>query len=182
MVNTHRGLPLAIIVLGGILATKKDYQILAERLIQLWVAEGIVSSTEDEANGEVMEDVAEAFLDELVERSKQEKFLSIINDSSLSSSNTKAVHIIAVHRHIYVQRIKSSIPFRSILFFWHPFDLNLEPCLSDEDDFCFLVSFVCVMLKWKRSWKYMFGKFKKLRVLSFEGGEGYSRFKLSSAI
>ncbi|MBA0606505.1 hypothetical protein Godav_018957 [Gossypium davidsonii] len=29
----------------------------------------------------------------------------------------------------------------------------------------------------------MFGKFKKLRVLSFEeGGEGYSRFKLSSAI
>ncbi|MBA0670383.1 hypothetical protein Goklo_024048 [Gossypium klotzschianum] len=39
------------------------------------------------------------------------------------------------------------------------------------------------MLKWKRSWKYMFGKFKKLRVLSFEeGGEGYSRFKLSSAI
>ncbi|TYH86753.1 hypothetical protein ES332_D01G066900v1 [Gossypium tomentosum] len=39
------------------------------------------------------------------------------------------------------------------------------------------------MLKWKRSWKYMFGKFKKLRVLSFEeGGEGYSGFKLSSAI
>ncbi|KAK8312768.1 hypothetical protein V6Z12_D01G064600, partial [Gossypium hirsutum] len=218
MVNTCRGLPLAIIVLGGILATKskgaqhiehvlalsyddlppylrscflylsqfpEDYQIPAERLIQLWVAEGIVSSTEDEGNGgEVMEDVAEGFLDELVERcmvqvgprgptlkvktchmhdlmrdlclsiAKQEKFLSIINDSSLS-----------------------------ILFFWHPFDLNLEPCLSDEDDFCFLVSFVCVMLKWKRSWKYMFGKFKKLRVLSFEeGGEGYSGFKLSSAI
>ncbi|KAK8312767.1 hypothetical protein V6Z11_D01G063900, partial [Gossypium hirsutum] len=239
MVNSCRGLPLAIIVLGGILATKssihewqivrknaksylkkgkgaqqiehvlalsyddlppylrpcflylsqfpEDFQIPAETLIQLWVAEGIVSSTEDEGNGEVMEDVAEGFLDELVERcmvqvgerdatfkvrtchmhdlmrdlclsiAKQENFLSIINDSSLSPSNTRAVRRIAVHHHIHVQRIKSSIPLRSILFFSHPFG--------------------------QRSWNYMFGNFKLLRVLSFEeGGEGYSGFKLSSAI
>ncbi|KAG8502567.1 hypothetical protein CXB51_000044 [Gossypium anomalum] len=263
MVNSCRGLPLAISVLGGILATKssihewqivhknaksylkkgkgaqhiehvlvlsyddlppylrscflylsqfpEDYQIPAERLIQLWVAEGIVSLTEDEGNGgEVMEDVAEGFLDELVERcmvqvgardptlkvktchmhdlmrdlclsiAKQEKFLSIINDSSLSPSNTRAVRRIAIHQHIHVQRIKSSSPLRSILFFWHPFDLNLEPCLCDEDNFWWFVSFVCVILKWQRSWNYMFGNFKKLRVLSFEEvGKGYSGFKLA---
>ncbi|TYH86754.1 hypothetical protein ES332_D01G067000v1 [Gossypium tomentosum] len=267
MVHQCAGLPLAIIVLGGILATKssihewqivhkntksylkkgkggaqhiehvlalsyddlppylrpcflylsqfpEDYQIPAERLIQLWVAEGLVSSTEDEGNGgEVMEDVAEGFLDELVERcmvqvgerdptlkietchmhdlmrdlclsiAKQENFLSIINDSSLSPSNTRAVRRIAVHQHIHVQRIKSSIPLRSILFFWSPFDLESEPRERDEEDFCCVVWFVCVMLKWKRSWKYMFGKFKKLRVLSFEGDMlGYSGCKLSSAI
>ncbi|MFQ6621250.1 hypothetical protein Gotur_002432, partial [Gossypium turneri] len=212
MVNSCRGLPLAIIVLGGILATKssihewqivrknaksylkkgkgaqqiehvlalsyddlppylrpcflylsqfpEDFQIPAETLIQLWVAEGIVSSTEDEGNGEVMEDVAEDFLDELVERcmvqvgerdatfkvrtchmhdlmrdlclsiAKQENFLSIINDSSLSPSNTRAVRRIAVHHHIHVQRIKSSIPLRSILFFSDPFVLELEPDLG----------------------------------------------------
>ncbi|TYJ48463.1 hypothetical protein E1A91_A01G064100v1 [Gossypium mustelinum] len=252
MVYSCRGLPLAIIVLGGILATKssihewqivhknaksylkkgkgaqqiehvlalsyddlppylrpcflylsqfpKDYQIPTEKLIQLWVAEGIVSSTEDEGNGEVMEDVAEGFLDELVERcivqvgerdptlkvrtchmhdlmrdiclsiAKQENFLSIINDSSLSPSNTRAVRRIVVHQHIHVQRIKSSIPLRSVLFFWSPFDLGLEPGQRDEEDFA-------------RSWKYMFGKFKKLRVLSFEGDmKGYSGCKLSSAI
>ncbi|KAA3467669.1 putative disease resistance protein [Gossypium australe] len=260
MVRQCAGLPLAIIVLGGILATKssiyewqivhkntksylkkgkggaqriehvltlsyddlppylrpcflylsqfpEDYQIPAETLIQLWVAEGLVSSTEDEGNGEVMEDVAEGFLDELVERcmvqvgerdptlkvktchmhdlmrdlclsiAKQENFLSIINDSSLSPSNTRAVRRIVVHQHIHVQRIKSGIPLRSILFFWSPFDLDLEPGRRDEDDFCCLVWLVCVMLKWKGSWKYMFGKFKKLRVLSFEGDmKGYSGY------
>ncbi|TYG82212.1 hypothetical protein ES288_D01G069300v1 [Gossypium darwinii] len=266
MVNSCRGLPLAIIVLGGILATKssihewqivrknaksylkkgkgaqqiehvlalsyddlppylrpcflylsqfpEDFQIPAETLIQLWVAEGIVSSTEDEGNGEVMEDVAEGFLDELVERcmvqvrerdatfkvrtchmhdlmrdlclsiAKQENFLSIINDSSLSPSNTRAVRRIAVHHHIHVQRIKSSIPLRSILFFSHPFDVDLESCLrDDDDDLRWFACLVCVILKWQRSWNYMFGNFKLLRVLSFEeGGEGYSGFKLSSAI
>ncbi|KAG8502570.1 hypothetical protein CXB51_000042 [Gossypium anomalum] len=266
MVHQCAGLPLAIIVLGGILATKssiyewqivhkntksylkkskggaqhiehvlalsyddlppylrpcflylsqfpEDYQIPAQTLIQLWVAEGIVSSTEDEGNGEVMEDVAEGFLDELVERcmvqvgerdptlkvrtchmhdlmrdlclsiAKQENFLSIINDSSLSPSNTRAVRRIVVHQHIHVQRIKSSIPLRSILFFWSPFDLDLEPGQSDEVDFWWFVWFVCVILKWQRSWKYMFGKFKKLRVLSFEGDvKGYSGCKLSGVI
>ncbi|XP_039059032.1 disease susceptibility protein LOV1-like [Hibiscus syriacus] len=122
MVEQCGGLPLAIILLGGILANKssldewqkvsenvksylnrskvqgqgtrevlalsyddlpahlrscflylshfpEDYQIEAERLIQLWVAEGIVSSTE-EGDGEwgVAEDVAENYLMELAER------------------------------------------------------------------------------------------------------------------
>ncbi|XP_052479341.1 probable disease resistance protein At1g58602 [Gossypium raimondii] len=115
------GLPLAIIILGGILATKypsltewlkvsanvksylnndkgevlrdvlalsyddlppylrpcflylshypEDYEIPADRLIQLWVAEGIVSSKQEEGDeGQKAEDVAEGHLLELAER------------------------------------------------------------------------------------------------------------------
>ncbi|PPS04708.1 hypothetical protein GOBAR_AA15956 [Gossypium barbadense] len=121
MVKRCAGLPLAIIVLGGILATKnnsllewqkvfanvklylksgkaqgpedvlalsyddfppylrlcflylshfpEDYEILADRLIQLWVAEGIVSSKQEEGDeGQIAEDVAEGYLMELAER------------------------------------------------------------------------------------------------------------------
>ncbi|XVF78637.1 hypothetical protein PTKIN_Ptkin14bG0151000 [Pterospermum kingtungense] len=121
MVKRCAGLPLAIIVLGGILAKKsslkewqtmhenvkshlnrgkepqgieqvlalsyddlphylrpcflylshfpEDYEINAYRLIQLWVAEGIVSPKQDERNGgKIIEDVAEGHLIELVER------------------------------------------------------------------------------------------------------------------
>ncbi|KAG8479463.1 hypothetical protein CXB51_029917 [Gossypium anomalum] len=121
MVKRCAGLPLAIIVLGGILATKnnsllewqkvsanvklylksgkaqgpedvlalsyddlppylrpcflyishfpEDYEILADRLIQLWVAEGIVSLKQEEGDeGQIAEDVAEGYLLELVER------------------------------------------------------------------------------------------------------------------
>ncbi|KAB2059507.1 hypothetical protein ES319_A11G309400v1 [Gossypium barbadense] len=121
MVKRCAGLPLAIIVLGGILATKnnsllewqkvfanvklylksgkaqgledvlalsyddfppylrlcflylshfpEDYEILVDRLIQLWVAEGIVSSKQEEGDeGQIAEDVAEGYLMELAER------------------------------------------------------------------------------------------------------------------
>ncbi|KAB2006306.1 hypothetical protein ES319_D11G334900v1 [Gossypium barbadense] len=121
MVKHCAGLPLAIAVLGGILATKnnllnewrkisdnvksylkrgknqgpedvlalsyddlppylrpcflylshflKYYEVHVDRLIQLWVAEGIVSSKQEERDGgEIAEDVAESYLMELVER------------------------------------------------------------------------------------------------------------------
>nr|KJB45862.1 hypothetical protein B456_007G333900 [Gossypium raimondii] len=121
MVKHCAGLPLAIVVLGGILATKnnslnewrkisdnvksylkrgknqgpedvlalsyddlppylrpcflylshfpEDYMIDVDRLIQLWVAEGIVSSKQEKRDGgEIAEDVAESYLMELVER------------------------------------------------------------------------------------------------------------------
>ncbi|XWS10034.1 hypothetical protein CRYUN_Cryun39dG0041100 [Craigia yunnanensis] len=119
MVKHSAGLPLAIIVLGGILATRnslnewqtvyenvrsylkrgkwhgieevlalsyddlppylrscffylnhfpKNYEINTQRSIQLWVAEGIVSSKEEGNGGELIEDVAEGYLIELVER------------------------------------------------------------------------------------------------------------------
>ncbi|KAE8682093.1 hypothetical protein F3Y22_tig00111275pilonHSYRG00003 [Hibiscus syriacus] len=48
------------------LKMSKDDEIEAERLIQLWVAEGFVSS--EEIEGKMMEDVAEGWLVELVER------------------------------------------------------------------------------------------------------------------
>ncbi|MBA0771104.1 hypothetical protein Gotri_019625 [Gossypium trilobum] len=119
MVKHCAGLPLAIIVLGGILATKnnslnewrkvstnvkaclkrdtsdvkdvlalsyddlppylspcflylshypEDYEIHKGRLIQLLIAEGIVSPNQEEDCGEIAEDVAEGYLMELVER------------------------------------------------------------------------------------------------------------------
>ncbi|XVF45451.1 hypothetical protein PTKIN_Ptkin02bG0207500 [Pterospermum kingtungense] len=120
MVNQCGGVPLAIVVLGGILATKyslndwqkvhksvkshlkrggvwgihetlalsyedmpshlkpcflylsvfpEDYEIPAVELIQLWVAEDLVSLEKGERDGEEMvEDVAEHYLNELAER------------------------------------------------------------------------------------------------------------------
>ncbi|XVF70139.1 hypothetical protein PTKIN_Ptkin11bG0138100 [Pterospermum kingtungense] len=119
MVKHCAGLPLAIIVLGGILISKdspdewqmvfdnvksylkrgksqstedvlalsyddlppylrpcflylshfpEDYEIKAQRLIQLWVAEGFVSSKQEENGGEIMEHEAEGYLNELAER------------------------------------------------------------------------------------------------------------------
>ncbi|TYG96384.1 hypothetical protein ES288_A11G346000v1 [Gossypium darwinii] len=107
MVKHCAGLPLAIVVLGGILATKnnslnewqkisdndmlaisyddlppylrpcflylshfpEDYMIDVDRLIQLSVDEGIVSTKQEESDGgEIAEDVAESYLMELVER------------------------------------------------------------------------------------------------------------------
>ncbi|XP_040960806.1 probable disease resistance protein At1g58602 [Gossypium hirsutum] len=120
MVKHCAGLPLAISILGGLLATKypsltewlkisanvksymkndkgevlrdvlalsyddlppylrpcflylshfpEDYEILADRLIQLWVAEGIVSSKQEGDEGQIAEDVAEGYLLELAER------------------------------------------------------------------------------------------------------------------
>ncbi|WRX16105.1 NB-ARC - like 10 [Theobroma cacao] len=120
MVKQCAGLPLAIVVLGGILVTKhslndwqivhenvksylrrgrswgiheaialsydnlpphlkpcflylsvfpEDYKIHVGKLIKLWVAEDIVSLADSEENGEEMiEDVAEGYLSELVER------------------------------------------------------------------------------------------------------------------
>ncbi|MBA0654599.1 hypothetical protein Goklo_021571, partial [Gossypium klotzschianum] len=80
------GLPLAIIILGGILATKypsltewlkvsanvksymmndkEDYEIPADRLIQLWVAEGIVSSKQEKMKVEKLANKLTSFLEE----------------------------------------------------------------------------------------------------------------------
>ncbi|OMO88463.1 Disease resistance protein [Corchorus capsularis] len=119
MVKHCAGLPLAIIVLGGILCKRKslhdwqivcenvksylrkgkdqgivdvfkpsyddlptyirpcflylshfpeDYEIQTDRLIKLWIAEGLISIKHDEDGGETLEDVGECYLIELVER------------------------------------------------------------------------------------------------------------------
>ncbi|KAK8992357.1 hypothetical protein V6N11_048441 [Hibiscus sabdariffa] len=73
MVKHCAGLPLAIVVLGGILTTKcspKEWQMVQENVKSyLNRAEGIVSSKQEEEDGwETAEDVAQGYLIELAER------------------------------------------------------------------------------------------------------------------
>ncbi|KAK8527798.1 hypothetical protein V6N12_054997 [Hibiscus sabdariffa] len=203
MIHHCAGLPLAITVVGGVLATKtsvyewqmvlenfnsylkkrgkglstmdvlalsfddlppylrpcflylsvfpEDYEIPAERLIQLWVTEGLVSSEEDK--GEIMEDVAEHMLVELVERcmlqvgrrspilkietcrmhdlmrelclsiAEKEKFVCTIGDPSFPLPLSRVVRRIVVHQPVVLRRIESS-PVRSILFFHDTFRVD----------------------------------------------------------
>ncbi|KAK5786815.1 hypothetical protein PVK06_041461 [Gossypium arboreum] len=198
MVKHCAGLPLAIIILGGILATKypslnewlkvsvnvksyfkidkgqvlkdmlalsyddlppflrpcflylsqfpKDYEIPVDRLIQLWIAEGIVSSKQEE--GLIAEDVAEGYLIELAERcmiqvrerdiatlkmrsfqmhdlmrdvclskAKEEKFFDIADQSNACQlSRIGRVRRVCVHKFIRLQCIKSR-RLRSLLLF-----------------------------------------------------------------
>ncbi|KAL1075087.1 hypothetical protein V6Z11_D11G334700 [Gossypium hirsutum] len=140
MVKHCAGLPLAIIILGGILATK---------LIQLWVAEGIVSSKQEEGDeGQIAEDVAEGYLLELAERcmiqvrerdiatlkirsfqmhdlmrdvclsnAKQQKFLYIADQSNACQLSTIGrVRRVSAHKFFWIQCIKSP-RLRSLLFF-----------------------------------------------------------------
>ncbi|KAA3472398.1 putative disease resistance protein [Gossypium australe] len=204
MVKRCAGLPLAIIVLGGILATKnnsllewrkvsanvklylksgkaqgpedvlalsyddlppylrpcflylshfpEDYEILADRLIQLWVAEGIVSSKQEEGDErQIAEDVAEGYLLELAERCMiqvRERDIATLKMSSFQmhdlmrdvclskAKQEKFLYIadqstigrvssrVSVHKFIRLQCIKSP-RLRSLLFF--------EKFISDEE-------------------------------------------------
>ncbi|KAK8618411.1 hypothetical protein V6N13_132403 [Hibiscus sabdariffa] len=70
MVKRCAGLPLAIVVLGGILSTKcslNEWQMVLEN-VKPYLNRGIVSSKQGEDGGETMEDVAEGYLIELAER------------------------------------------------------------------------------------------------------------------
>ncbi|KAK9041486.1 hypothetical protein V6N11_016586 [Hibiscus sabdariffa] len=198
MVKRCAGLPLAIVVLGGILVTKdnslnewlkisenvksylkmgksegpedvlalsyddlppylrpcflylshfpEDYEISVDRLIQLWVAEGIVSSKHEERySGEIVEDVAERYLMELVERctiqvrerdvkiktikmhdlmrdlclskAKQESFVFIVDQSNASSlSIIRKARRVSSHKSFRIQCIQSP-NLRSLMFF-----------------------------------------------------------------
>ncbi|KAG4177161.1 hypothetical protein ERO13_A11G290441v2 [Gossypium hirsutum] len=255
MVKHCAGLPLAIVVLGGILATKnnslnewrkisdnvksylkkdknqrpedvlalsyddlppylrscflylshfsEDYMIDVDRLIQLWVAEGIVSSEQDERDGgEIAEDVAESYLMELVERcmiqvktiqmhdlmrdlclskAKQEKFVFIVDRSNTSSlSMIRKVRRVSVHEFFFIQCIKSP-NIRSLLFFNQFFPKEeLEKYLPLE-----VLNYVekhngdrssTRHLKIRGICRYMFNNFKLLRVLNYEIGRTYGFF------
>ncbi|CAI9118121.1 OLC1v1019644C1 [Oldenlandia corymbosa var. corymbosa] len=72
MVKSCGGLPLAVVVLGGVLATKKSYrewavvdeEIDVERVIHWWTAEGMVLA-EDKIGDESIMDVAERYFEQL---------------------------------------------------------------------------------------------------------------------
>ncbi|MCH91498.1 NBS-containing resistance-like protein, partial [Trifolium medium] len=73
IVKKCEGLPLAIVVIGGLLSTKanttveweKDYTIKRKRLTRQWMAEGFVRYEKRRT----LEDVAEEYLTELIQRS-----------------------------------------------------------------------------------------------------------------
>ncbi|KAB2006310.1 hypothetical protein ES319_D11G335300v1 [Gossypium barbadense] len=140
IVFPQTGLPLAIVVLGGILATKnnslnewrkisdnvKSYlkrgknqgpeDVLAlsyddlppylrpyvDRLIQLWVAEGIVSSKQEKRDGgEISEDMAESYLMELVERC-----LIQVRERDVATLKVKTIQMHDLMRDLYLSKAK----------------------------------------------------------------------------
>ncbi|KAB2059609.1 hypothetical protein ES319_A11G317400v1 [Gossypium barbadense] len=154
MVKHCAGLPLAIVVLGGILATKnnslnewqkisdnvksylkkgknqrpedvlalsyddlppylrpcflylshfpEDYMIDVDRLIQLWGAKGIVSSKQEEREGgEIVEDVAESYLMELVERCMIQ-----VRERDMATSKVKTIQMHDLMRDLCLSKAK----------------------------------------------------------------------------
>ncbi|OMO60362.1 Disease resistance protein [Corchorus capsularis] len=140
----------------------EDYEIRVDKLIQLWVAEDIVSVAENEGDGEEMaEDVAERYLNELVERymvlvgkrdaslkiktcrmhdlvrdlclskAKQENFTCIGVNNINSSSAAGKVRRLAMHDS-FVMINHFKIPhLRSALFFDDLSEILVELFISD---------------------------------------------------
>ncbi|KAG4177226.1 hypothetical protein ERO13_A11G286964v2 [Gossypium hirsutum] len=215
MVTYCAGLPLAIIIVGGILATKypsltewlkvsvnvksyfkndkgqvlkdvlllsyddlppylrpcflylsqfpEDYEIPVDRLIQLWIAKGIVSSKQEEGDeGQIAEDVAEGYLMELAERCMiqvRERDIATLkmrsfqmHDLMRDLSRIGRVRRVSVHKYFWIHYIKNP-RLRSLLFF--------DEFLSVEEEDKLLNVGV---------WKYMFNNFNFLRVLHYERG------------
>ncbi|GAU48382.1 hypothetical protein TSUD_118080 [Trifolium subterraneum] len=93
IVKKCEGLPLAIVAIGGLLSTKeksiveweKDYTINRKRLTRQWMAEGLVRYTERET----LEDVAEEYLTELIQR-------TISNTNLRNTSSNSGIRAIFV--------------------------------------------------------------------------------------
>ncbi|PPR91323.1 hypothetical protein GOBAR_AA29356 [Gossypium barbadense] len=252
MVTYCAGLPLAIIIVEGILATKypsltewlkvsvnvksyfkndkgqvlkdvlllsyddlppylrpcflylsqfpEDYEIPVDRLIQLWIAKGIVSSKQEEGDeGQIAEDVAEGYLMELAERCmiqvrerdiatlKMRSFQmhDLMRDVCLSKAKQEKffdilsrigrVRRVSVHKYFWIHYIKNP-RLRSLLFF--------DEFLSvEEEDKVLPLAMIRYFynhdefnpLLWFVTlliwvWKYMFNNFNFLRVLHYERG------------
>ncbi|TYH86731.1 hypothetical protein ES332_D01G065100v1 [Gossypium tomentosum] len=143
----------------------EDYEIPVERLIQLWVAEGLVSSAEGgEGNGgEMMEDVAEGCLVELVERC----MVQVGERGPTLKIKTYRMHDLMRGLCLSVAKKEN---FVCIIDDLHPLD---------NDDCSLLMVVLGVFLLWKRQgcWTYLFNNFKLLRVLECEACENVAGCK-----
>ncbi|TYI03568.1 hypothetical protein ES332_A11G348100v1 [Gossypium tomentosum] len=247
MVTYCAGLPLAIIIVGGILATKypsltewlkvsvnvksyfkndkgqvlkdvlllsyddlppylrpcflylsqfpEDYEIPVDRLIQLWIAKGIVSSKQEEGDeGQIAEDVAEGYLMELAERCMiqvRERDIATLkmrsfqmHDLMRDLSRIGRVRRVSVHKYFWIHYIKNP-RLRSLLFFDEFLSVEEEDKVLplamiryfyNHDEFNPLLWFVTLLIcsvlvtKCRGIWKYMFNNFNFLRVLHYERG------------
>ncbi|KAG4177230.1 hypothetical protein ERO13_A11G286241v2 [Gossypium hirsutum] len=233
MVKHCAGLPLAIIILGGILATKypslnewlkvsvnvksyfkidkgqvlkdvlalsyddlppylrpcflylsqfpEDYEIPVDRLIQLWIAEGIVSSKQEEGDeGLIAEDVAEGYLMELAERCmiqvrerdiatlKMRSFQmhDLMRDVCLSKAKQEKFFDIADQSNACQLSTIGRVRRVSV----HKF-ISLQ-CIKSPRLRTLLLFDDMLSIKYMGLWKNMFNNFNFLRVLDYERGRG----------
>ncbi|KAK2359597.1 Disease resistance protein (CC-NBS-LRR class) family [Trifolium repens] len=253
MVAKCAGLPLAIIVLGGLLATKEtvnewemihkhitsylirgevlerqsrinevldlsyhdlpyqlkpcflylsqfpeDFEIPKNKLIQLWMAEGFISSQYEIERDETMEDVAERYLGRLISRcmvqvgqigstgkiktcrlhdvmrdmclskAKEEHFLSV---TSRSQQNSNSINDVSSSSNVLLGASKTSGVRRVALFLDQYVD-NLIPPNEQVNQHLRSLVYIhdkkCRVESWKLL-KAVFESFKLLRVLDLEG-------------
>ncbi|KAL1145993.1 hypothetical protein V6Z11_A11G339100 [Gossypium hirsutum] len=236
MVKHCAGLPLAIVVLGGILATKnnsliewrkisnnvklylkkgknqeledvlalsyddlppylrpcflylshfpEDYTIEVDRLIQLWVAEGIVSLKQEErVGGEIAEDVAESYLMELVERCmiqvrerdvvtlkvKTIQLHDLMRDLCLSKAKQENfVFIVDRSNASSLSMIRKALQNSTPLGVWNYIEEHGDEVWNPLYWILATPVGCSRLLKAWGIWRYLFNNFKLLRVLNYE--------------
>ncbi|KAK8972128.1 hypothetical protein V6N11_061935 [Hibiscus sabdariffa] len=197
MVKHCAGLPLAIVVLGGILVTKNDS-------LHEWLKQG-------GDDGEIAEDVVEGYLMELVERymiqvrgrdiatlkvktlqmhdlmrdlclskAKQENFIFVVDQSNASSlSSIQRARRVSAHKFFRINCINSPM-IRSLIIF-DGYTIWDDALLQKVDDYFYRhfndctgnsVSVFAILgiipVKLQRIWTYVLNNFKLLRILDFE--------------
>ncbi|MFQ6651370.1 hypothetical protein Gotur_023723, partial [Gossypium turneri] len=183
----------------------EDYMIDVDRLIQLWVAEGIVSSKQEERDGgEIAEDVAESHLMELVERC-----LIQVRERDVATLKVKTIQMHDLMRDLCLSKAKqenfvfivdgsnaSSLSMIRKFFPEEEFEKSLPLKVLNyieehEDDDCnplywiLLISGISTMaLKIRGIWRYLFNNFQLLRALNYERTtrDSFAGFKLPSDI
>ncbi|MFQ6635530.1 hypothetical protein Gotur_011302, partial [Gossypium turneri] len=167
----------------------EDYEIHVDRLIQLWVAEGIVSSKQEERDGgEIAEDVAESYLMELVERCMIQ-----VRERDVATLKVKTIQMHDLMRDLCLSKAKqenfvfivdqsNASSLSMIRKFFQLVELDnhlplevlnyIRKHYSDDCSPLFWILMISARstgrLKIREIWKYMFNNCKLLRVLNCE--------------